>query len=854
MSTTPCLFPLNLQEVKADLESAALQGESLWEKIIELSSAGIVLIVEFAKKIPGFLSLSTADQITLLRAACLEIMILRFSIRYDPDTDTMQFSNGMILSREQLQSGGLGPLTTTIFSFAAALKRMECDETEYAMLSSICLISGDRSGLQDTEKIEAMQEPLLEALKHYIRSRRPDQPHVFAKMLMKLTDLRSISVKGEKQLAPHGLDCLHDMLASPLSPQHSRRQQHRHHHHHHHQQQQQHLAWVSGRGGRVAETATSATLRSPTSSRHGQEGLAQRLSSSSPSPQLLSFSASSPPSSFSLPADRAYNGGRSRGLSRHHSGSTRGFGSGGRGSEGSGSNLLGPDLESVVPGDFISDSGNGLSSTRPPPAPHALSIDTSEGLSSLSPFDSNGRANKPSTVYLNRWETKQQQQQQQHPYQYSHQRLSLLSEVSRNNKPMGALEVIVKAVEQPTYDDIGSSTFTLPPRSPVDPHSTSGNLLSSPLGSTGFFSVGSLRHNKASSASSSASSSSSAAHFTASSANENLQRGSGSVFSTSSIPPPRTPPSSSSVISLLDAGGSAGSFLHSQFSSLPPSEPASLMYARRSDEFLSPTGLSSHAQHAPTSRDYQQQGISLSPSAASPNSLSPLATHPNFLSRGSLLNAPRVTPLSAEALSELRHQQQLQHQQQQQQLKHQQQQQQNLCEKNSSSNSIDFTGNYTIINNNNNSLLAPASLSKDICGDHGLKTAGSGGGGEVALGQGIPGDAAAMPMWVWELRESSGGSAIYRPDLVAASGRTTTSAGSAGNLLRHSVESSSSDEVLGVMTHASTGLPPVSGGATGRHPDFRDDGENKPTLSIGQLIGGAMKIEPGDWMDYPDQQ
>ena len=65
----------DLQEPKTDRASGSLQGESLWEKIIELSSAGIVLIVEFAKKIPGFLSLSTSDQITLLRAACLEIMV-----------------------------------------------------------------------------------------------------------------------------------------------------------------------------------------------------------------------------------------------------------------------------------------------------------------------------------------------------------------------------------------------------------------------------------------------------------------------------------------------------------------------------------------------------------------------------------------------------------------------------------------------------------------------------------------------------------------------------------------------------------------------------------------------------------
>lgn len=54
----------------------------------------------------------------------------------------------------------------------------------------------DRSGLEESERVEQMQEPILEALKHYVRSRRKDQPNVFAKILYKLTDLRSISVKG----------------------------------------------------------------------------------------------------------------------------------------------------------------------------------------------------------------------------------------------------------------------------------------------------------------------------------------------------------------------------------------------------------------------------------------------------------------------------------------------------------------------------------------------------------------------------------------------------------------------------------------------------------------------------------
>ncbi|KAH3753913.1 hypothetical protein DPMN_188565 [Dreissena polymorpha] len=191
-----------LSEVERKDQKKELTAESimLWEKITELSSRGIIKIVDFAKKIPGFLALSTTDQITLLKAACLEIMILRLSSRYDQETDTMIFSGGMKVTREQLESAGFGSLTATIFRFARSLREMEVDETELAALCCICLISGDRSGLENSEKVDEMQEPILEALKHYVKSRRKECPQIYAKMLMKITDLRSISVKGAERV------------------------------------------------------------------------------------------------------------------------------------------------------------------------------------------------------------------------------------------------------------------------------------------------------------------------------------------------------------------------------------------------------------------------------------------------------------------------------------------------------------------------------------------------------------------------------------------------------------------------------------------------------------------------------
>lgn len=75
------------------------------------------------------------------------LQILRLCSRYDLDKDVMLFNGGLSLDREQLQKGGFGTLTDTIFRFASSLKVLNIDEMEYAVLSAICLISGGTNSL-----------------------------------------------------------------------------------------------------------------------------------------------------------------------------------------------------------------------------------------------------------------------------------------------------------------------------------------------------------------------------------------------------------------------------------------------------------------------------------------------------------------------------------------------------------------------------------------------------------------------------------------------------------------------------------------------------------------------------------
>ncbi|XP_067382499.1 retinoic acid receptor gamma-A isoform X3 [Channa argus] len=125
--------------------------------------------------------------------------MLRICTRYTPEQDTMTFSDGLTLNRTQMHNAGFGPLTDLVFAFAGQLLPLEMDDTETGLLSAICLICGDRMDLEEPQKVDKLQEPLLEALKIYARRRRPNKPHMFPRMLMKITDLRGISTKGAER-------------------------------------------------------------------------------------------------------------------------------------------------------------------------------------------------------------------------------------------------------------------------------------------------------------------------------------------------------------------------------------------------------------------------------------------------------------------------------------------------------------------------------------------------------------------------------------------------------------------------------------------------------------------------------
>ena len=55
----------------------------------------------------------------------------------------------------------------------------------------------DHKDLEEPDRVQEVQEPLIEALRLYSRHRRPQEPLIFPQLVMKLYDLRTISMRGK---------------------------------------------------------------------------------------------------------------------------------------------------------------------------------------------------------------------------------------------------------------------------------------------------------------------------------------------------------------------------------------------------------------------------------------------------------------------------------------------------------------------------------------------------------------------------------------------------------------------------------------------------------------------------------
>uniref|UniRef100_A0A3Q4I5D8 Vitamin D receptor a n=2 Tax=Pseudocrenilabrinae TaxID=318546 RepID=A0A3Q4I5D8_NEOBR len=191
---------------------------SMLPHLADLVSYSIQKVIGFAKMIPGFRDLTAEDQIALLKSSAIEIIMLRSNQSFS--LEDMSWSCGgpdfKYCITDVTKAGHTLELLEPLVKFQVGLKKLNLHEEEHVLLMAICLLSPDRPGVQDHARIEQLQDDLSEVLQAYIRVNHPGGRLLYAKMIQKLADLRSLNEEHSKQYRSLSFQPEHSMQLTPL--------------------------------------------------------------------------------------------------------------------------------------------------------------------------------------------------------------------------------------------------------------------------------------------------------------------------------------------------------------------------------------------------------------------------------------------------------------------------------------------------------------------------------------------------------------------------------------------------------------------------------------------------------------
>lgn len=158
--------------------------------LTEMATSQVQVLVEFTKNIPGFLSLDREDQIALLKGSAVEAMFLRSA-----QVLNRKMPNGHtdVLEERIRKSGISDEFITPMFNFYKSIGELHMVREEQALLTTITILTPDRPFVKDHGAVEKIQENMLDVLRKMCVLHHPQDPQYFARLLGRLTELRTLS-------------------------------------------------------------------------------------------------------------------------------------------------------------------------------------------------------------------------------------------------------------------------------------------------------------------------------------------------------------------------------------------------------------------------------------------------------------------------------------------------------------------------------------------------------------------------------------------------------------------------------------------------------------------------------------
>ena len=205
------------------------QPEKQRQCMIKLTYITTQLIVEFAKKVPGFELLDVDKKVTNLKSAASEIMIIRTADRYQISDKKIQFQDNSLVDRQAFNTlvSENANYVDPMFNWCDRMKReLQVDMTEICLLACICLFKPDRPGMIRDAGLDhvSFNNRMLAHYKNVLRAYQQQQ-HVkvknkFERLLRELEELKGIATEQNKMLHTFKKGMLPKLLGEELWSQH----------------------------------------------------------------------------------------------------------------------------------------------------------------------------------------------------------------------------------------------------------------------------------------------------------------------------------------------------------------------------------------------------------------------------------------------------------------------------------------------------------------------------------------------------------------------------------------------------------------------------------------------------------
>ncbi|KAK1150778.1 estrogen-related receptor gamma [Acipenser oxyrinchus oxyrinchus] len=164
--------------------------------LCDLLNRELLIMIGWAKHIPGFPSLPLVDQIALLQSGWMEILVLAVVSRSLAFAEELVFAGNFLLDRGQCRSAGLLDLYSALQQLIGKYQKMGLSPEELVTLKAMALANSDSGHVENVEAVQRLQDGLHEALQEYEGSRHPQDPYRTGKLLMTLPLLRQTASRA----------------------------------------------------------------------------------------------------------------------------------------------------------------------------------------------------------------------------------------------------------------------------------------------------------------------------------------------------------------------------------------------------------------------------------------------------------------------------------------------------------------------------------------------------------------------------------------------------------------------------------------------------------------------------------